>query len=49
MAKNKKGVERKEYPKLIKVGDKKIRVTSKEEEDKFLKPKKEEKKTGWGE
>jgi len=47
MAKNKKGVERKEYPKLIKVGDKKIRVSSKEEEAKYSNTK-EEKKTGWG-
>ena len=46
--KNKKGIEFPEYPKLVKVGDKKVRVMNKEEEA-ALSPKKEEKKTSsWG-
>lgn len=47
-SKNKKGVERKEYPKLIKVGDKKVRVLSAEEEAKYnIKEEKKEEKKGW--
>ena len=48
MAVNKKGVELKEYPKLVKVGDKKVRVMSKEEEDKLNAPKEDKKAPGWG-
>lgn len=40
MATNKKGIEKKEYPKLIKVEgkDKKVLVKSKEEEEAAVKP-----------
>ncbi len=51
MAKNNKGIEKKEYPKLIKVGDKKVRVTSPQEEaqyDNVQKAKDEKKPGGWG-
>jgi len=37
MAKNKKGIDKKEYPKLIKVGDKKVRVLNEDEEKKYTK------------
>lgn len=49
-SKNKKGVERKEYPKLIKVGDKKVRVLNPMEEAQLnnVNAVKEEKdKKGW--
>lgn len=36
MAKNKKGIDRKEYPKLIKVGGKKVLVNNVEEEAKYF-------------
>ncbi len=49
--KNKRGIEFPEYPKLIKVGDKKVRVMNPMEEAQFtnVKKAKEEKKTSsWG-
>ena len=46
MAKNKKGFDKVEYPKLIKVGDKKVRVLNAEDEAKYDQPK--ENKKAWG-
>ena len=52
MAVNKKGIEIKEYPKLIRVEgrDKKVLVNSPMEEAQYtnIKKTKEEKKSGWG-
>lgn len=44
--KNKKGKTLAEYPKLVRVGERKVRVFSKEEEDKLTE--KEEKKSAGG-
>lgn len=50
MAKNKKGIDRAEYPKLIKVEGKKVRVLNKEEEAKYIKttPTTKDKADKWG-
>ena len=49
MAKDRKGNERKEYPKLVMAASgKKVRVLNKAEEDALAKPAKEDKKSpGW--
>ena len=47
MAKNKKGIEKKEYPKLVKVGDKKVRVLSEEDEAKLSAKPEKKAPTGW--
>ncbi len=48
--KNKKGIDKKEYPKLVKVGDKKVRVLNEAEEKALNLPsqKEEKKPAGWG-
>lgn len=53
MAKNNKGVERKEYPKLVKVGKTKVRVLNEAEEKALASENKTEAKSdnktaGWG-
>ena len=46
MAKNKKGFDKVEYPKLIKIDGKKVRVLNAEDEAKYDQPK--ETKKAWG-